>query len=350
MAGWTCPDKYWNIWKGGLKADELKIENDIIGGYFATTDVQPFTNKPIALFVEDGVTPEQTVLSTVNKGIAIQADGAAYYSARDVTNDIEFVMGTSNQGVGFFSTMTDHRIEIRPNNQPVHRFETGKYVGAYNGVSTLGPHSLVKLGCAINTGNIAIGMRGSDTSFQYYMFGSATDSYIGGLRYDCSTDTMDIQVANAAQCTISATTFDFKDNELHNEKFKITNTGAYCIKLTNKTGSNTVAGQIVKTLAGVGNPDDAVALAGVSELHPIGVFLESGVTDGSEAWIVVSGIVNVLVDAGGCARGDRLITGAIGGFATVNNAPSVAVHFQEIGHCIETRAGAGLARAVLHFN
>ena len=85
-------------------------------------------------------------------------------------------------------------------------------------------------------------------------------------------------------------------------------------------------------------------------MHPIGVFLESGVADGSEAWVVVSGIADVFIDAGGSARGDRLVTGAIGGFATVNNNPAVAVHFQEIGHCTETRVGAGLARCILHFN
>lgn len=134
---------------------------------------------------------------------------------------------------------------------------------------------------------------------------------------------------------------------VENPKMKLTTLGGYAIRLTNRTGSNTVAGQIVKASTAT---DDAFALAGVNELMPIGVILESGVSNGSEAWIVVSGIVVVLVDAGGCARGDRLITAAIGGFATVNNAPSVAVHFQEIGHSIETRVGAGLVRCVVHFN
>ncbi len=130
-------------------------------------------------------------------------------------------------------------------------------------------------------------------------------------------------------------------------KIKLTSLGGYAIKLTNKTGNNSVAGQIVKAST---TTDDAFALVGVNGTNPIAIILETGVSDGSEAWIVKSGIANVLVDTGGCVRGDRLITGAIGGFATVNNAPAVAVHFQEIGHCIETRTGAGLARCVLHFN
>ena len=130
------------------------------------------------------------------------------------------------------------------------------------------------------------------------------------------------------------------------EKSGMSRIGGFMVQLTNETGSNSVAGQIVKAST---TTDDAFALAGVNELMPIGTILENGVSDGSEAWIVVSGIADVLVVAAGCVRGDRLITAAVGGFATVNNAPSVAVHFQEIGHCIETRVGAGLARVVLHF-
>ena len=130
-------------------------------------------------------------------------------------------------------------------------------------------------------------------------------------------------------------------------KVQMTSIGGIAVKLTNKTGGNTIAGHIVKTST---MTDDAFVLVGVNETNPIGIVLETGVSDGSETWVAVSGIAKVLVDAGGCVRGDRLITGAIGGFATVDNAPAVAVHFQEIGHCIETRVGAGLARCILHFN
>ncbi len=136
------------------------------------------------------------------------------------------------------------------------------------------------------------------------------------------------------------------DTEVLGPKVKLTVIGGVAIKLTNKTGANTVAGQIVKASTTI---DDAFVLAGVNELQAIGIILDSGIPDGSEAWVVEGGIADVLVVAAGCVRGDRLITGAIGGFAAVNNAPAVAVHFQEIGHSIESRAGAGLARCVLHF-
>lgn len=125
--------------------------------------------------------------------------------------------------------------------------------------------------------------------------------------------------------------------------------GGFCIKLTNKTGGNTVAGQVVCIYTATAI-DDAFRTCSLGDLNPIGIVLDAGVADGSEAWIVVAGIADVLMEDGGSARGDRLITSAnVGGRAEVNNSPSTAVHFQEIGHCMETRVGAGLARAVVHF-
>lgn len=126
--------------------------------------------------------------------------------------------------------------------------------------------------------------------------------------------------------------------------------GGFCIKLTNKTGGVTVQGQIVRVYTTTA-VDDAFVVCGLNDTNPIGIVLEAGVADGSEAWIVVSGIADVLCDAGGSGRGDRLITsGNIAGSADVwNVGGAVATHFQEIGHCIETRVGAGLARAVIHF-
>lgn len=137
------------------------------------------------------------------------------------------------------------------------------------------------------------------------------------------------------------------DGNIDTPKIRMTTTGGYAIRLTNKTGVATVAGQIVEAST---TTDDAFGAIGLNDTHPIGVVLDAGVADDAEAWVVVSGIADVLIDAGGCAHGDRLITsGNTAGSADVDNSPAVAVHFQEIGHSIETRVGAGLARVVLHF-
>ncbi len=131
-------------------------------------------------------------------------------------------------------------------------------------------------------------------------------------------------------------------------KYKTTAIGGFAIRLTNKTGGNTVAGQLVRASAGT---DDAFSTVGADSEEPIGVVLDAGIADGSEAWVVEGGIADTLIDAGGCAHGDRMITSTTAGSADVwNVGGAIATHFQEIGHCVETRVGAGLARIKLHFN
>ena len=133
-------------------------------------------------------------------------------------------------------------------------------------------------------------------------------------------------------------------------KIKLTSLGGYAIKLTNKTGGNTIAGQLVNVYTATAI-DDAFKTISANDENIIGIVLDAGVADGSEAWVVISGIGDVLMDAGGSARGDRIISSATAGSADVwNVGGAVATHFQEIGHCIETRTGAGLARCILHFN
>ena len=137
---------------------------------------------------------------------------------------------------------------------------------------------------------------------------------------------------------------------LESAKYKLTAIGGIAIRLTNKTGGNTVAGQLVAPYSATAI-DDAFKTAAASSDEVFGIVLDAGIADGSEAWVIISGIADVLTDAGGSARGDRMISSATAGSADVwNTGGAVATHFLEIGHCIETRTGAGLARCVLHFN
>jgi len=91
----------------------------------------------------------------------------------------------------------------------------------------------------------------------------------------------------------------------------------------------------------------------------IGVFYEDGIADGSLAWIVVSGIADVYywgsTTRGQLARtGLTTDTGEVSGQALSEAIPSAPFatdkHFCEIGHVLETRSGAGLAKTLLHFN
>jgi len=128
-------------------------------------------------------------------------------------------------------------------------------------------------------------------------------------------------------------------------KVGITAIGGIAFKLTNNTGANSVEGQLVE----VDDTDEnSYKVADADAVDVIGVVYNTGVADGLDVWIVQGGIAEVLLDAGGCVHHDRLISSNTAGSADVNNAPAVAVHFQEIGHAIETVVGAGLAKAVIH--
>ena len=75
------------------------------------------TDDFIALFAQNGVTPEVTsVAGVAYKGVWTQGDGGAYYGARDVTNDIELLFGTSSLGAGFIGSVTSHPMQLRSNN------------------------------------------------------------------------------------------------------------------------------------------------------------------------------------------------------------------------------------------
>ncbi|MCC6457286.1 MAG: tail fiber domain-containing protein [Caldilineaceae bacterium] len=64
-----------------------------------------------------GVTPEPSaVLTTQTAVVSVQGDGHAYFMARDVTNNIEGLLGTSTVGVVFLGAMTAHDLELRTGN------------------------------------------------------------------------------------------------------------------------------------------------------------------------------------------------------------------------------------------
>jgi hypothetical protein len=151
----------------------------------------------------------------------------------------------------------------------------------------------------------------------------------------------------------------FDSNSLDTSKIRFTSEGGLAVLLTNKTTANSVKGEVVTPASGTSN---AVSKVIVDYPNPIGVFYESGIADGAEAWVVVAGIADVYfvgnTTRGQVARGFLTADGAsyVAGQALAEAVPtgSPAVvtekHFYEIGHVLETRVGAGLAKCVLHFN
>lgn len=141
------------------------------------------------------------------------------------------------------------------------------------------------------------------------------------------------------------------------DKGKTTTEGGFAVKLTNRTGGASVKGEVVTSGSSY---DNSVTKIVKDVPNPIGVFYESGVADGAEAWVVVSGIAEVYF-VGNTTRGQlaRGFLTADGGSYVTGQALAEAVptspfatdkHFYEIGHVLESRTGAGLAKCLLHFN
>jgi hypothetical protein len=144
-------------------------------------------------------------------------------------------------------------------------------------------------------------------------------------------------------------------------KLGVTPEGGIAIKLTNKTGGNSIKGYCVTPSTGTNN---AVMLVPVGDPDCIGVFYEDGIADAAEAWVVISGIADVYfwggATGGNPTRGElartglAADTGEVAGQAWSEPIPTSPFatdkHFCEIGHVLETRTGAGLAKVNLHFN
>lgn len=147
----------------------------------------------------------------------------------------------------------------------------------------------------------------------------------------------------------------FNFNNRLSPKVKITPIGGYAIQLTNRTGATSVEGKLIKADTAT---DDGVILTGNTDDECFGAFLDAGVADDAEAWIVVAGIAKVLYDDNVAAvHGNWVGTGQAGLARTQGGPPAIgaAAHFEEVGHCIQSvSAGGGgtfiLSRTVIHFN
>lgn len=140
-------------------------------------------------------------------------------------------------------------------------------------------------------------------------------------------------------------------------KVMFTPEGGIAVRMTNRTGVVSVKGEVVCNSSSYPN---AVTKIVKDVPNPIGVFYTSGIKEGQEAWVVVSGIADVYY-VGNTTLGhlSRGFLTADGGSYVSGQAMSEAVpgspfsadkHFFEIGHVLEARTGAGLAKTILHFN
>lgn len=130
--------------------------------------------------------------------------------------------------------------------------------------------------------------------------------------------------------------------------------GGLTTTLLNKTGNASVKGSVVVVSA---TTDLAFTLAAANAVDPIGVVYDAGVADGQPCRIITSGIAEVLVEAGDSIVRDYWLrtptaTAGRGSLSATKGGGSVAEHFMEAGHCLESKANGGstLAKCVIHFN
>ena len=139
-------------------------------------------------------------------------------------------------------------------------------------------------------------------------------------------------------------------------KIMLTQEGGYAIKITNRTGETSVKGKVVSTSP---DYDNAVRLCPVDSPAPVGVIYEDGIANGSEMWVVVSGIAEVLfvnnVERNWlgrvCRSDDSSYEDGKGWGEVLPTAPfATDKHFQEFSHILETKTAGNLTKVILHYN
>ncbi|MCK5612882.1 hypothetical protein KAR91_64005 [Candidatus Pacearchaeota archaeon] len=136
----------------------------------------------------------------------------------------------------------------------------------------------------------------------------------------------------------------------------ITPEGGLAYWMINKTGAPSFKGAVLETHASVANAFD---LAGVGDPDPIGIIYDDGIADGELCRVVFSGKAEVFYVGSVTLHYFARVTVSAdtddeAGKAIAEAVPtspfSTDKHFQEIGHVLEARTGAGLALTNLHFN
>ncbi|MFA5183159.1 MAG: capsid cement protein [Syntrophales bacterium] len=142
------------------------------------------------------------------------------------------------------------------------------------------------------------------------------------------------------------------NSAINGPKFKVTSEGGYAVKLTNRTGSTVSKGMVVRNSR---TYDNAFEFCSASSIDAIGVVYDNSAADGSDSWVVFAGIADVMIkDGTASTRGYFLYSSDTTGraFANQPEPPNTTAHWQEMGHCLESKSSGTnvLAKCILHFN
>jgi hypothetical protein len=156
--------------------------------------------------------------------------------------------------------------------------------------------------------------------------------------------------------TFEGTTFEgttFEGTTFEGAKIKTTAEGGIAVKMTNKTGAESVKGSIVSLST---ETDNAFALAAIDASGVVGVVYESGVANGAECWVVVKGIAETLftnnITHGMYARApitadtDKVAGRAVGAAIPANTFNTDA-YLARFGFVMESKDAGALAKVLL---
>jgi len=145
---------------------------------------------------------------------------------------------------------------------------------------------------------------------------------------------------------------------IETSNFKIINHGSglygIAVRMKNGTGSASVLGSLVS----VSQAADNVFILQNNEYDSIGVVAESGVANGEECYVIISGVARVLFkDGESSTRGNILLAADTDGrgYNVANpggGLPGTDAHFKECGHVLQSVSSGTniLVYCVLHFN
>lgn len=131
---------------------------------------------------------------------------------------------------------------------------------------------------------------------------------------------------------------------LAGSNFMITPEGGFAVKLTNKTGSASVKGSLLKAS---GTYDNSVALCGAGDRNIAAFMYSDGVADGSDVWVVTAGVAQAKMASGSTAtRGQHcVISSTENGRARSMSDPGDSEFF--CGRFLESVSAGGLARIII---
>jgi hypothetical protein len=168
---------------GSIIWDETKF--DFGSNNITTTGLGTFGNRNSTTYkfvvTESGVNAEDGAVLTTDalkgRAVALFGNGGSYYLGRDVTNDIEFIMGTSSEGAAFIGAMTNHNLHIRSNNSNVAIARTDGDLEAVNDILFTGGTSNVRLTTRNANFVIQSDVSGIDTNLEVFSKdGDGTDA------------------------------------------------------------------------------------------------------------------------------------------------------------------------------